>query len=138
MANPAVNTDFQIATQASGVGGLVTLASLGIYNPHPIYKMGVSKVKLGNNASRLLGAPNVEWVWGFLQASQRDTLRTYIPGASADLFIITPTIEKVSSVSSASQRYECQAIWPDPETPEDPQTGRRLQFIITFRQLVNA
>ena len=137
MANPAVIADFQIATQASGVAGLVTLASLGIPMPHPIYKAGVSKVKLGNNAARYLGAPTLEWMWGFITQAQRDTLRGFIPGASADLFIITPTTENVGSVPNASQRYECQAWYPDPEQAEDPSTGRRLQFIITFKQLVS-
>ena len=135
MASPAVKTDFQIGAT---LGGLVTLDSLGIPMPHPVYKAGVSKVKLGSNAARLLGAPTVEWTWGFLTQSQRDTLRTYVPGASADLFIITPTIEKVAGVSNASARFECQAWYPDPESPENPDAGRRLQFILTFKQLVSA
>jgi hypothetical protein len=138
MANPSGDADYQIATQAGGVGALVTLVSLSIPNPHPVYKTGVSKVKLGNNAARVLGSPTVEWVWGFLTPAQRDTLRTYCTSGAADVFIITPTVEKVSGVSSASQRFECQMIWPDPDVPEDPNTGRRLQFILTFRQLVSA
>lgn len=137
MANPAVNSDFQVSTQAGGTGGLVTLASLGIVNPHPIWIPAVSKAKLGNNAARLLGLPQVVWSWGFIQGVQRDILKTYCPGASADVFIITPTVDVVSSVPNASQRYECQLIWESPETPEDPQTGRRISFSITFRQLVS-
>ena len=138
MANPATNNDFQIASKASGVGGLVTLASLGIPNPHPIYRTGVQTVKLGDNSARVLGAPIVEWHWGFTQQSWRDTLRTYCTGASADVFIVTPTTENVSSVPNASQRFECQMIWPAPDKPEDPQTGRRLEFALIFRQLVSA
>lgn len=136
MANPTINADFKLATQAGGVAGLVTLASLGIPNPHPIFKTGVSKIKLGSNAARILGAPTVQWSWGFLQASQRDTLRTYCPGASADVFIHTVTVDKISGVSNAAQTFECQLIWPDPDAPENPDAGRRLSFTLLFRQLV--
>lgn len=132
MANPAVDTDFKIGTTS---GGKVTLASLSIPNPHPVWKDAVSKVKLGNNAARYLGAPVLEWHWGFLTAAQRDTLRTYCTGASADVFITTPTTNKSGGVSNVAVNYEAQMWWPSPETPEDPQTGRRLEFVLTFKQL---
>ena len=69
MANPTTDTDFKIATYASGTGALVTLKSLGIPNPHPIYKTAVSMMSLGDNSARLLGAPVVTWHWGFLTAA---------------------------------------------------------------------
>ena len=136
MANPTVDSDFKIATQAAGVGALVTLKSLGIPNPHPIYNPGVGVVKLGDRSARTLGAPSLQWHWGFVTYAQRDTLRTYCPGASAPVYIVSPTTEKVSGVSNAAQTYLCQMWWPAPLTPEDPQTGRRLQFVISFWQLV--
>jgi hypothetical protein len=136
MANPAIETDFKIATYASGTGGLVTLRSLSIPNPHPIWKEGVSKIGLGDNSSRLLGAPTVTWMWGFVQATWRDTLRGYCTGASAHVYIITPTTEKVGGVSNAAKTYDCQMWWPSPEIAEDPNAGRRLEFAITFKQLV--
>lgn len=132
MANPAVNTDFQIATT---LGGLTTLYALGITNPFPIYKPGVQAIKLGDNSARTLGSPLLEWHWGFLSQSQRDTLRTYIPGASAPLYIITPTTENIAGDPNAAQTYFCQAWWPAPNTPEAPQNGRRLEFVLTFKQL---
>jgi hypothetical protein len=136
MANPALSTDFKIATYAAGTGGLVTLKSLGIPNPHPIWKPGVQSIKLGDNSARTLGSPVVEWHWGFLQQAQRDMLRTYCTGASASVYIVTTTTENVSSVPNVSKTYLAQMIWPAPNTPEDPQTGRRLEFMILFRQLV--
>jgi len=137
MTNPSIDTDYQIATYADGVGALVTLKSLGISNPHPLWYPAVSKVKLGNNSARLLGAPYVEWRWGYMQSGERDILRTYCKNASALVYIWTPTTEKVSGVSNAAARYQAQMIWPAPEMPEDPQTGRRVQFSIIFRQLVS-
>lgn len=137
MSNPALSSDFQIATLVAGTGALVTLASLGIVNPHPTWIPAVSKAKLGDNSARLLGAPQVVWSWGFIQGAQRDILKTYCPNASAVVYLITPTVNVVSSVPNASQRYICQMIWQSPESPEDPQTGRRLNFSITFRQLVS-
>ena len=136
MARPQTNLDFQLATFAGGTAGLATLARLGIFNPHPIWIPGVSVAQLGNNQARLLGAPTVVWGWGFLPGDQRDILRAYCPGASADVFIVSPTSEVVSGVGDASQRYQAIMVWPSPGTPEDPNTNRRLQFSITFRQLV--
>src|SRR5271157_4523519 len=137
MSNPALNTDFQIATFAGGVGALVTLASLGVSNPHPVWLASVSRAKLGDNSARLLGAPTVQWQWGFISQAARDQLRTFCTGASAPVIIITPTTETITAVPNASQRYSCQMIWPAPDTAEDPQTGRRLQFNIIFRQLIS-
>ena len=133
MANPAVNTDFQISTT---LGGLVTLRSLGVTNPHPIWQPAVARIKLGDNSARLTGAPYVTWQWGYIQSAERDILRGYCPNASALVYIWTPTTEKVSGVSNAAKRYQCQMLWPSPETPEDPQTGRRVQFVLLFRQLI--
>jgi len=135
MANPALDTDFQISPYASGTGGLVTLRSLGVSNPHPIYKAGVTKIKLGDRSARYLGAPNVSWNWGFVQNAERDILRTYCTGASASVYIWTPTIENVGTVPNAAQRFLAQLWWPDPDTPEDPQTGRRLNFVLNFYDL---
>ena len=138
MANPQTNNDFKICAYASGVGGLVTLASLGVPNPHPVWIPSVSRAKLGDNSARLLGAQTVTWQWGFASQVARDALRAYCTGASASVFIISPTTETISTVPNASQRYQATMIWPAPDTPEDPAAGRRLQFNIIFRQLISA
>jgi len=135
MANPAVDTDFEIGTTS---GSKATLASLGVPNPHPVWKDAQSKAKLGNNAARYLGSPQVEWQWGFLTAAQRDTLRTYCTGASADVFITTPTTNASGGISNVAVAYEAQMWWPSPEQPEDPMSGRRLNFVIVFKQLVTS
>ena len=138
MTNPAINSDFQLATFAGGTGSLHTLSSLNVPNPHPIWNPAVVRAKLGNNGARLLGAPRVEWHWGYVSQAVRDILRAYCPGASAQVYLITPTTENVGSIPNVSARYSAQMWWPSPESPEDPSTGRRLQFVITFKQLVTA
>ena len=141
MSNPALPTDYQIGTYVGGTGGLVTLQSLSIPNPHPIYRTAAQKVKLGDNSARSLGAPFVEWQWDWLSQVSRDKLRIYVPGASAQIYIITPTVENSSGyvgTPNISKRFLGQAWWPDPDTPEDPNTGRRLKFVLTIKQLVTA
>ena len=138
MANPQTNNDFKICAYASGVGGLATLASLGVPNPHPVWLPAVSRAKLGDNSARLLGAPSLQWQWGYITQAARDALRAYCTGASAHVIIITPTTETVSTVPNASARYSCQLWWPSPDAPEDPQAGRRVQFNLLFKQLVIA
>jgi hypothetical protein len=136
MSSPALDADFQIATFAAGTGALATLFSLGVTNPHPVWRPSVTSVKLGNNAARQLGAPAVLWMWGFVSQRERDVLRTFCPGASAQVYLITPTSETVGSVPNASKTYLAQMIWPSPDRPEDPFAGRRIQFEILFRQLI--
>jgi hypothetical protein len=138
MANPATNVDFKLASYAGGVGALATLASLGVSNPHPIWQPAVSRIKLGDNSGRLLGAPTVQWQWGFVKQDPRDALRVFCPGASAQVYIVTPTTETVAGVPNASARYLAQMWWPSPDIAEDPNTGRRLQFMILFKQLISA
>lgn len=133
MASPAVDNDFQLGTT---LGGKQTLRVIGIPNPHPIWRGSVSSVKLGDNSARLLGAPVVEWHWGFLTQAQRDILRTYCPGASALVYITTPTTENVAAVPNAGVAYSGQMIWPAPDVAEDPATGRRLEFKLIIRQLI--
>ena len=138
MSSPAVDTDFKIATYSSGIAGLVTLRSLGIPNPRPVWIPGITSVKLGDNSARNVGSPSVMWQWGFISQSNRDLLRAYCTGASAKVYIITPTVEKVSTVSNYAQRYLAMMIWPAPSRPENPMAGRRMEFSLVFRQLVGA
>src|SRR3989304_2107087 len=133
MSNPAIDTDFQIATYSGGIASLVTLRSLGVTNPHPIWVPGVTSVKLGDNGSRILGSPAVLWQWGFISQFERAILRVYCPGAYANVYIITPTTEKIGSVSNVAKRYLSKMIWPPPSQPENPQAGRRLEFSTMFR-----
>lgn len=137
MSNPQTINDFQIATFASGTGGLVTLDSLGVSMPNPIWQPAVSRAKLGNNSGRLLGLPTAQWQWGFLSQAARDALRAYCPGATAQVYIISPTTEKIAGVPNASARFLAQMWWESPDTPEAPATGRRLQFSILFKQLAS-
>lgn len=137
MANPAQDIDFQIATYAAGIGALVTLASLGVPNPHPIWNPSVSRAKLGDNSGRLLGAPTVKWDWGFVKQDPRDALRIFCPGGTAQVIIVSPTTETVATVPNAAGRFLCQMWWPAPDMPEDPNAGRRLQFVILFKQLMS-
>ncbi len=133
MSNPALDTDFQISTD--GVT-FATLRSLGVPNPHPVWHPGVTAAKLGDNSVRILGSPYLEWQWGFISQAARDALRAYCTSGSAFVYIITPTTETVDSIPNAAKGYACQMIWTPPDTPENPQAGRRLEFTITFRQMV--
>lgn len=132
MNNPI---DFQLAKVADGIGALVTLESLGITKPFPSYKTGSTVITLGDNSSRIIGSPQVIWHWGFVTQAQRDALRLFCPGASAQVYLITPTTENIDSVPNAPQAFRAQMIWPAPTNPENPQSGRRLEFNILFRQL---
>lgn len=136
MSNPALDTDFQLGTTPGYAGDMATLRSLGIPNPKPIWTPGVTTVTLGDNSKRVLGAPTLIWRWGFLSQVARDALRTFCTGGSALVYIITPTTETVSTVPNAPKTYYCQMWWPSPDNPEAPEAGRRMDFSVTFRQLV--
>jgi hypothetical protein len=136
MSNPAIDTDFQIATYAAGIGGLATLRSLGVPNPRPVWVPAVDAADLGDNSVRWLGAPVVMWRWGFVSQTARDVLKTFCPGAGARVYVVTPTTENLGGVPNAPKTYLSQMIWVKPSAPENPQAGRRLEFQILFRQMV--
>lgn len=87
----------------------------------------VGSITLGDGTERAIGAPMSAWHWGFLTSDQRDALKVFCPGKSAELFI--RTIMPDGSWAT----FECVMIWPQNETR---QATRVVDITIEFRQMV--
>jgi len=109
-------------------GGLTLLSTLGIPAPRHGFVPSSVDVDLGDGSQVGHGWPTDEWHWGFLTASQRATLRTYIPGKSASIYI-----RDLKDDGSTWKDFQVEAIWPK---EEDRQAGRRLSFTLQFRAMV--
>jgi hypothetical protein len=102
---------------------------LGLPAPRGIFTPYTQPVVLGNGLVRGAGWKTAEWRWGFITRAQRQTLRAYCAGASANVYIKTRTVDN----SDAYVIYNANLIWPQ---QEEPQAGRRLDFILKFQGLV--
>lgn len=110
------------------LGGLTLLSALGIPAPQHGFVPHSIEVDLGNGKQAGHGWPIDEWHWGFLTAAQRATLRTYIPGKSATIFI-----RDLKDDGVTWKDFQVEAIWPK---VEDRQAGRRVSFTLVFRAMV--
>jgi hypothetical protein len=87
-------------------------------------------IPLGDGTVRGAGWPIAEWRWGYMSQAQRDQLRTFCTGASAAVYVRT----RENDTSDAYQRYTCTMIWPT--DGEEKVHGKRLDFVVTFQNLV--
>lgn len=129
---------FGIGTTSANIIDLADLAiPYPLVQPDPFFET----VELGDGSLRGIGGERITWSWGFLGPAYqggvdtdynnlREALRDYCPGASADIFIISPTNE-----AEAAKKYSGIMIWPFPETRQAADAKRRLDFSIEFRHL---
>ncbi len=87
----------------------------------------VGSVTLGDGTERAIGSPIAQWHWGFLTSAQRDMLKTFCPGKSAEVYIRT------FKPDGTYANYSCIMVWPQNEMR---QAGRVIDINIDFRQLV--
>jgi len=111
--------------------GLVTVTSLGLKNPKSTFKPYSELIPLGNGKMRGAGLPVATWNFGFLTQTQRDALRVYCTGASANVFIET----RKTDSSDVFDQFSAIMIWPEEEERDN---FIRLDFTVEFRQLVEA
>jgi hypothetical protein len=125
--------EYAICTYASGSAALQNL-EVDVYStvyvaPKFTYKPYSKMILLGSGSMRGAGWTVASWIWDVISSTQRDWLRTFIPGASADVWIRTRTFD--SNRSYVTRR--ATAIWPIESEEQD--TGRRLKFEIKFQNL---
>lgn len=120
----ADNIEYEIG---SSIGGMVTLASLGIPAPQCDYIPFTESVNALDGSVVGLGKPATQWHWGFLQASQRTALRAYCSGSSAVVYI------RSRADDNAFYEYEAVLVWP---ANEERVGGRVLDFTLEFKLMV--
>lgn len=100
------------------------------YAPKSTFRPYTDSVSLANGRVRGLGRPIASWRWGYIPLHMRTALRTYCPNPSKsyDVYIRTRTNE-----ADAYAVYSAVVLWPD---DEDKDAGRRIGFVLEFRNLV--
>lgn len=79
---------------------------------------------------RGLGYPTCTWMWSVIPRAQRDALRQFCPGQSANVYIRTKTMDN----SDIYANYAAVMVWPTLEEERD--ATRRVNLKITFKTMV--
>ena len=110
------------------LGGMVTLASLGVPAPQQVFTPFSQYIRLGDGSSKGVGFPTCEWSFGFLSEADRDALKSYCAGASATVYIRT------LDQDLDWQNYEALLIWP--ENGEERRNGATIDIVLRFDRMV--
>lgn len=123
--------DYKIGTYAGGSAAITNLESLSpaVDPPQSTFHAYSMQLPLGDGTVRGGGWTTSTWLWNVLPVAQRDKLRTFIPGQSAEVFIRTKTME-----ADVYHTYSAVAIWPVEDETRD--TRFRTNFKIEFQRMV--
>jgi hypothetical protein len=130
---------YAIGTLAGGTAGLTNVETLlaspkGTFPPQGSYSPG-TELRLGSLGTRWVGTPQAVWRWGFLSRTQRDALRAFCSGASAEVYITTRVNDLAGETGSETEyrTYRALLLWPAEERREAQ--GRRVDFELRFNLL---
>jgi hypothetical protein len=105
------------------------LTGAASYNPKSTYRQFTDSVQLANGKARGLGRPLATWRWGYIPLTVRTSLRVFCNNVkSSAVYLRTRTNE-----ADAYETFTATILWPD---EEDKQAGRRVNFVLEFKNLV--
>lgn len=119
--------EFEIGSTLMGMTNLESL-STPVPLPQFDYVPFARVVNKGNGGTRGIGFPVATWIFGILSIDEYNQLRTFCPGASAEVYIRT----RVDDDSYAD--FQAKLVWPN--DGQGRWFGNRKNFILTFRNLV--
>ena len=126
--------DYQIGLSSGSMAKLADLvvsgSSVPVSYPKSTYMPYSSEQQLVSGLVRGVGYPVAVWIWGVITREERDALRSFCPGKSANVYIRTKTMDSSDSYAN----YSAVMVWNTQEEERD--TQRRVQFKITFQTLV--
>lgn len=126
--------DYQIGFASGSMVLLENVAVSGsnvpVSYPKSTFQPYADQVDLVSGLVRGLGWPRAVWIWSVLSREERDALRQYCPGKSADIYIRTKTMD----TADVYHTYSAVMVWPTQDEERD--WTRRLGFKIEFRKMV--
>lgn len=108
----------------------VTALSTPVPAPKPVPKLWATAQPLGSGLQRALGKPSTVWQFSYLKRAQRDKLRTFCTGKSANVYIRSRGLDN----ADAYLYYQAVMLWPDDEARDS--LGYRVPLAVTFQFLV--
>ena len=130
------NPDYKIGLVSSGSAFpnlnaiVISGSTVSVSYPKSTYTPYSSEQQLVSGLVRGVGYPTATWIWNVITREERDALRTFCPGKSANVYIRTKTMDSADSYQS----FSAVMVWSTQEEERD--TQRRVQFKITFQKLV--
>lgn len=122
--------DYQIGVASGSMVKLESLATPVTY-PKGFYRPYAEEKQLVSGLVRGVGYPVAIWQWDVIPRAERDMLRTFCPGQSANVYIRTKTLDSSDSYAN----FYAVMVWPIQDEQRDVQ--RRTTFKIEFRFLVS-
>jgi hypothetical protein len=130
--------DYQIGLTSGSMAKLenLTLTSGSVVTSVPVdypkstMKPYADSIPLVSGLVRGIGYPTATWIWSVIPQNQRDALRQFCPGQSANVYIRTKTMDNADVYAN----YSAVMIWPTLEEERD--ASRRMNLKITFKTMV--
>ena len=109
---------------------VVSGSTVAVSPPKSTYMPYSSEQQLVSGLVRGVGYPVATWIWGVVTREERDALRSFCPGKSANVYIRTKTMDSADLYAD----FSAVMVWDTENEQRD--TQRRLEFRITFQTLV--
>ena len=126
--------DYQIGLTSGSMVKLESItvsgSSVPVDYPKSTYMPYADSLTLVSGLVRGMGYPTTTWSWSVITRVQRDALRQYCPGQSANVFIKTKTMDTADTYAV----YSAVMVWPTQEEERD--ATRRLNLKLLFKSMV--
>lgn len=123
-------SEFKIGTSVEGLTSLDAL-TVALPTPKTPFRASTSLVATASGFVVGKGFPTCEWTFSMLEADQREQLRSFCAGASAEVYIRTMTNE-----GDAFGIYRAVMVWPLEEDRDPTARHDRLELRISFRRMI--
>jgi hypothetical protein len=130
ISRPAEAAESGLAFTYYNLTNVEALTGAARFMPRSSFRPYTEAVQLANGKLRGLGRPIATWRWGFITQTVRDSLRAFCNNMKSNaVYVRTKTNENADSY----QTFTGTIVWPD---DEDRQTGRRINFELILKNLV--
>ncbi len=121
--------DFRIGTTQANMTNIENL-SVPLPVPRAVFRDYAETVMAASGRAYGRGYPSCQWIFSLLTSEQRQQLKSFCSGASAQVYIRTLNNNDVYA------DYQAIMHWPDEEERDASKRRDRLELTVTFTHLV--
>ena len=89
-----------------------------------------TEIPLPSGQVRRMGFPTQIWHFGYLERAQRDQLRAFCTGKSAQVYIASELFEEETEHAARSRIFRAVMIWPRGRPGRERGQGLLLPFVL--------